>query len=152
MYYLGYSISSDDLTYFISVSRAVHVIDKVKQLLYSRNDKIKRVYNWRAQKCEKRTLIDLLKHSGYYAHPSKHSAQTVIYILRYYAATSWKVAGSSHDEMTVNLPNPSSHTRPWGLLTLREMSTRNRRNMFLGSRARQVRKADNLTPICKSIV
>jgi hypothetical protein len=44
MYYLGVSISSDVLTYFISVSGIKHVTDKVNEFLYSRNDKIKRVY------------------------------------------------------------------------------------------------------------
>jgi hypothetical protein len=36
-----------------------------------------------------------------------------------------------------NLPNPSSRTRPWGLL------------IFLESRERPVRRADNLTVICE---
>jgi hypothetical protein len=38
--------------------------------------------------------------------------------LRHYA-TSWKVAGSKPDEVNFfNLPNPSSHTWPWGSLSL----------------------------------
>jgi hypothetical protein len=41
-----------------------------------------------------------------------------------------------------NLPNPSGHTEP-----LTELSTRNRKIMFLGRRERPVRKADNLTAI-----
>jgi hypothetical protein len=46
----------------------------------------------------------------------------------------------------LNLPNPSSRNRPWGFTQpLTEMSTRSREIMFLGSRARPVRKADNLT-------
>jgi hypothetical protein len=32
---------------------------------------------------------------------------------------------------------------------LKEMSTRSRRKMFLGSRARPVRRADNLTAMCE---
>jgi hypothetical protein len=49
-----------------------------------------------------------------------------------------------------NLPNPSSRTRPWGLLSLlTEMSTGSRKVMFLGSR---VYRADNLTTICEPIV
>jgi hypothetical protein len=35
---------------------------------------------------------------------------------------------------------------------LTEMSIRSRRTMFLGSRARPVRRADNLTAICEPIV
>jgi hypothetical protein len=35
---------------------------------------------------------------------------------------------------------------------LTEMSTRGRKIMFLGSRARPVRRADNLTAICEPIV
>jgi hypothetical protein len=43
----------------------------------------------------------------------------------------------------LNLPNPSGRTRP-----LTEMSTRNIKIiMFLGSKVRPVRRADNLTPI-----
>jgi hypothetical protein len=47
-----------------------------------------------------------------------------------------------------NVHNPSGLTRPWGLLSLTEMSTRSRKIMFLRSRARPVRRADNLTAIC----
>jgi hypothetical protein len=35
---------------------------------------------------------------------------------------------------------------------LTEMSTRSRKLMFLGSKARPVRRADNLTAICEPIV
>jgi hypothetical protein len=47
------------------------------------------------------------------------------------------------------VPNPSGlgFTEP-----LKEMSTRNREIMFLGSKARPVRKADNLTAISEPIV
>jgi hypothetical protein len=45
----------------------------------------------------------------------------------------------------VNLPNPSGRTRPTQPLT--EMSTGNIKKMFLGSKVRLVRGADNLTAI-----
>jgi hypothetical protein len=52
----------------------------------------------------------------------------------------------------LNLPNPSGRTRPWGLLSLlTEMSIR-KIIMFLGSRVRRVRKADNITVIYEPIV
>jgi hypothetical protein len=53
-----------------------------------------------------------------------------------------------------NLPNPSGRTRPWGWFTqpLAEMSTRSRKIMFLGSRARPVRRTDNLSTTCEPIV
>jgi hypothetical protein len=47
------------------------------------------------------------------------------------------------------LPNPSGRTRPWGLT---EISTRSRKIMFLGSRARSVRRTDNRNVICEPIV
>jgi hypothetical protein len=52
------------------------------------------------------------------------------------------------------LPNLSGPTRPWGLLSLlTEMSTRNIKTiMFLGSKVRRVRRADNITAICEPIV
>jgi hypothetical protein len=51
----------------------------------------------------------------------------------------------------LNVPNPSGCTRPWDFLT--EMSIRNIKIiMFLGSKVRRVRKADNLTAICEPIV
>jgi hypothetical protein len=59
---------------------------------------------------------------------------------------SRKVAGSIPDEMNtffVNLPNSSSRTMP--SMPLTEMSTRNRKIMFVQSRTRPVRKVDNLT-------
>jgi hypothetical protein len=53
----------------------------------------------------------------------------------------------------LNLPNPSGRTSPWGLLSLTEMSTRSIKiMMFLGSKVRRVRKADNLTAIYEPIV
>jgi hypothetical protein len=69
--------------------------------------------------------------------------------LRRYA-TSRKIVGSRPNEVNefFNLPNPSGRTRPWGLLGQTEMNTRNRKIMFLGSRARPVRKA-NITAICE---
>jgi hypothetical protein len=68
---------------------------------------------------------------------------------------SRKVAGSRPDEMIFffSLPNPSGFTRSWGSLSLlTEMRTRSRKITFLGSRARPVRRADNLTAICEPIV
>jgi hypothetical protein len=48
----------------------------------------------------------------------------------------------------LNLPNPSGRTRP-----LPEMSTRNiKKIMFLGSKARPVRWADNFTAIYEQTV
>jgi hypothetical protein len=49
-----------------------------------------------------------------------------------------------------NVHNPSSPTRPIQPVT--EMSTRDRKIMFLGSRTRQGREADNLTAICEPTV
>jgi hypothetical protein len=52
----------------------------------------------------------------------------------------------------VDLNNPCARTRRWGVTQpLTDMSTRSRK-MFLRSRARPVRKADNLTAICEPIV
>jgi hypothetical protein len=51
-----------------------------------------------------------------------------------------------------NFANRSGRTRPWSYQPLTEMSNRSRDLMFLGSRARPVRKADNLTAICEPIV
>jgi hypothetical protein len=45
-----------------------------------------------------------------------------------------------------NLPNLSGRTQP-----LSEVSTRSRKLMFLGSRARPMRKVDNLAAICETI-
>jgi hypothetical protein len=66
-------------------------------------------------------------------------------------ATSWKVAGSSPDEVIefFNWPNSSSHTRAlWLTQSLREMSTRN----LPGGKGWAACKAENLTPICELIV
>jgi hypothetical protein len=54
----------------------------------------------------------------------------------------------------LNLPNPSGRTRPWGFTQpLTEMSIRGIKIiMFLGSKARLVRKADNLTALYEPIV
>jgi hypothetical protein len=46
-----------------------------------------------------------------------------------------------------NLPNPSGFTQP-----LTQISTKGRKVMFLGSKARPVRRADNLPAICELIV
>jgi hypothetical protein len=52
-----------------------------------------------------------------------------------------------------NLPNPSGSIMALGFTQpLTEMSTRSRTKMFLGSKVRPVRGADNLTPICEPIV
>jgi hypothetical protein len=52
----------------------------------------------------------------------------------------------------LSLPHSSGRTRPWGLLSLlTEMSIRSR-IMFLGSKVRPVRGADNLTAIYEPIV
>jgi hypothetical protein len=70
-------------------------------------------------------------------------------LYRYYA-TSWKVAGSSPDEVDFfNLPNPSSSTMALGSTQpLTEMSTRN----LPGGKGRPARKGNNLTAICEPIV
>jgi hypothetical protein len=55
----------------------------------------------------------------------------------------------------LNISQPYRPPRPAtgiSLLLLTEMSTRNRKIMLLVSRARQVRRADNLTAICEPIV
>jgi hypothetical protein len=58
--------------------------------------------------------------------------------LRHYF-TSWKVAGSRPKKENVFFPtlsNPSSRSRPWGLLSLLTViNTRNRKLTFLGSKA-----------------
>jgi hypothetical protein len=52
-----------------------------------------------------------------------------------------------------SLYNPSSRTMALGFIQpLTEMSTRNRIIMFLGSKVRRVRRADNLTTICEPSV
>jgi UDP-N-acetyl-D-mannosaminuronic acid transferase (WecB/TagA/CpsF family) len=72
-------------------------------------------------------------------------------------ALCYKPEGRGFDTSSgdfLNLPNPSSRTRPCGLTKpLTEMSTRNIKIiMFLGSKAQWVRKADRLTTICELIV
>jgi hypothetical protein len=53
----------------------------------------------------------------------------------------------------LNLSNPSSRTMALEFTqSLTEMSTRNRKKMFLGSKARQTREADNHTAICEPII
>jgi hypothetical protein len=61
---------------------------------------------------------------------------------------SWNVAGSRPDEVNEfsQFPNSPSHTRPWFTEPLTEMSTTSRKIMFLRSRARTVRKSENLPP------
>jgi hypothetical protein len=52
-----------------------------------------------------------------------------------------------------NLPNPSSRTKSLGLLSASHSNDyQEQKNMFVGSRTRPVRKADNLTAICEPIV
>jgi hypothetical protein len=56
-------------------------------------------------------------------------------------------------EIFLNLLEPSGSFRPWGFTQpLIEISTRSIKIMFLGSRARSVRRADYLTAICEPIV
>jgi hypothetical protein len=63
------------------------------------------------------------------------------------------VSGHLHILAVLNLSNPSGRTRPWGLLSLlTEMNTGNIKKMFLGSKVRLVRGADNLTAIYEPIV
>jgi hypothetical protein len=71
--------------------------------------------------------------------------------LRRYA-TNRKVAGSILDKVSffpiyLIFPVAQGFTQP-----LTELSTRSRILMFLGSRARQVRKTDNLAAICEPTV
>jgi hypothetical protein len=68
-------------------------------------------------------------------------------------ATSWKIAGSSPNEVDIsNLPNPSSCTVALGSTQpLTEMSTRNL-PLGGGSKGHLACKADNLTAICELIV
>jgi hypothetical protein len=75
--------------------------------------------------------------------------------LRRYA-TSWKVAGSNLNEVidfVFKLPNLSGRTMALVFSQpLTELSTRTRRKIFLGSRARPVRKAAQLAAICELTV
>jgi hypothetical protein len=53
----------------------------------------------------------------------------------------------------LNLPTPFSRSRPWDFTQpLTEMTTRSRELMFLGSKARLVRKVSKLTAICELVV
>jgi hypothetical protein len=53
----------------------------------------------------------------------------------------------------LNLSNTSGRTRPWGFTqALTQMSTKNIKKMFVGSKVRSVRGADNLTAIYEPIV
>jgi hypothetical protein len=65
------------------------------------------------------------------------------------------VVGSRPDEVNfLNLANSSGHTRALGFIQpITETNTGNRKIiMFLRSKARPVRRADNLIAICESIV
>jgi hypothetical protein len=70
--------------------------------------------------------------------------------LRHYPINR-KIAGSRPHEVNEFCQfNPFGRSRPWGSTQpLTEMSTRSRKIMFLGSIARPVRRADNLTAICE---
>jgi hypothetical protein len=73
-------------------------------------------------------------------------------VVRWGTATNRKVAGSILDEVIgfFNWPNPSSSTMAQGSIQpLTEMSPR---NLLVGSKARPVRKTDNLTAICEPII
>jgi hypothetical protein len=70
-------------------------------------------------------------------------------------ATIRKVAGSRPDEVNffLNLSKPFGRTRPQFTQPLTEMSIRNIKIiMFLGSKVRLVRRADNFTAIYEPIV
>jgi hypothetical protein len=72
-----------------------------------------------------------------------------------HCATSRKVPGSRPDEMNpvFNLPNPSGPTRPLDFShPVTDMTTRARKIMFQGSRARPVRRAYNVSAICEPTV
>jgi hypothetical protein len=78
-----------------------------------------------------------------------------ISVCRHYA-TSRKVASSRLDEMneffSIYLILPAALGPGVYSASNRNLSTRNRKIMFLGSRARSVRRADNLTTICEPTV
>jgi hypothetical protein len=66
------------------------------------------------------------------------------------------VAGSSPDKITdflfsIDFISPAALT-PGFTQPVTEMSIRNKKEKFLGSRARLARKADKLTTICKPIL
>jgi hypothetical protein len=52
----------------------------------------------------------------------------------------------------LNLPNLSGRTRPCGLHSLERSTTNIKTIMFLESKVRPVRRADNLTPMCEPIL
>jgi hypothetical protein len=52
----------------------------------------------------------------------------------------------------INFCNSAAALDPGVYLAPTEMSTRSRKIMFLGSRARSVRRADELTAVCDPIV
>jgi hypothetical protein len=78
---------------------------------------------------------------------------TVVTQLMGHCGTSWKVAGSIHDEVIdffFTLPNPARRTMTLGFTQPpRVMSTG---KSFVGTKARPVRKAHNLNSICDPIV
>jgi hypothetical protein len=49
----------------------------------------------------------------------------------------------------LNLPNPYSHTKPWGLHIIQQKWVPATEIMFLGCWAQPVCKADNITAICE---
>jgi hypothetical protein len=51
-----------------------------------------------------------------------------------------------------NLSNPSTRIRPWSFSASEKRVPETEKQMFLGSKARPVRKADNLIAIRKPIV
>jgi hypothetical protein len=58
-----------------------------------------------------------------------------------------------NDIFFFNLTNPSSLTRQLDFTQpLAEMSIRSKKVMFLGSKVRPVRRADNLAAVCEPIV
>jgi hypothetical protein len=68
-------------------------------------------------------------------------------------ALCYKPGSRSDEVIFLNVSNPSGCTSLGFTQSLTEMSTRNRKIiMFLGSRARPVLRADNLTAICEPIV
>jgi hypothetical protein len=70
-------------------------------------------------------------------------------------ATRWNVASSSPDEVieffSIYLILPAA-LGPWVYSAFNRNEYFKQRKMFLGSKARPARKADNLAAICESIV
>jgi hypothetical protein len=70
------------------------------------------------------SLCSSLNVKNQVSHPYRTKGKiTVLYILIFTFAKCWKVAGSNPDEVIgffFNLPNPSSCTRPWSLVTLQQ--------------------------------